>query len=276
MCLLGPSGSGKSTFLRCINHLEKINAGPPLGRRRARRLPRAGRQAPRAARARDRAQARRDRHGLPALQPVPAHDRARERDRWRRSGSRASSRGRPATGPRSCSSASGSATSSTPTRWQLSGGQQQRVAIARALAMQPKLMLFDEPTSALDPELVGEVLDVMRELARDGMTMIVVTHEMGFAREVADKVVFMDEGVVVEAGRPDEVLVSPATRADQGVPVEGPVGTRPVRRDPASCAADTRRDPRRCTADPRRAPPGSDGRTALGPRSRPRGRAGRG
>ncbi len=85
----------------------------------------------------------------------------------------------------------------------LSGGQQQRVAIARALAMQPKLMLFDEPTSALDPELVGDVLDVMRQLAEDGMTMIVVTHEMGFAREVADSVVFMDDGVVVEAGTPD-------------------------------------------------------------------------
>lgn len=91
----------------------------------------------------------------------------------------------------------------------LSGGQQQRVAIARALAMQPKLMLFDEPTSALDPELVGDVLDAMRQLARDGMTMIVVTHEMGFAREVADTAVFMDGGVVVEAGRPGEVLVSP-------------------------------------------------------------------
>ncbi len=91
----------------------------------------------------------------------------------------------------------------------LSGGQQQRVAIARALAMQPKLMLFDEPTSALDPELVGDVLDVMRGLARDGMTMIVVTHEMGFAREVADSVVFMDEGVVVESGKPPEVLGNP-------------------------------------------------------------------
>ncbi len=91
----------------------------------------------------------------------------------------------------------------------LSGGQQQRVAIARALAMQPKLMLFDEPTSALDPELVGDVLDAMRELAKSGMTMIVVTHEMGFAREVADSVVFMDDGVVVESGSPDDVLVNP-------------------------------------------------------------------
>jgi len=92
---------------------------------------------------------------------------------------------------------------------QLSGGQQQRVAIARALAMKPKLMLFDEPTSALDPELVGDVLDVMRDLARDGMTMIVVTHEMGFAREVADRLVFMDGGVIVEAGDPREVLSNP-------------------------------------------------------------------
>jgi polar amino acid transport system ATP-binding protein len=92
---------------------------------------------------------------------------------------------------------------------QLSGGQQQRVAIARALAMEPKLMLFDEPTSALDPELVGEVLDVMRALAEEGMTMIVVTHEMGFAREVGDSLVFMDEGVVVESGHPREVLTNP-------------------------------------------------------------------
>jgi polar amino acid transport system ATP-binding protein len=92
---------------------------------------------------------------------------------------------------------------------QLSGGQQQRVAIARALAMQPKLMLFDEPTSALDPELVGEVLDVMKNLARDGMTMIVVTHEIGFAREVGDSLIFMDGGVVVESGPPREVLTAP-------------------------------------------------------------------
>jgi polar amino acid transport system ATP-binding protein len=92
---------------------------------------------------------------------------------------------------------------------QLSGGQQQRVAIARALAMKPKLMLFDEPTSALDPELVGDVLDVMRDLAREGMTMIVVTHEIGFAREVADALVFMDGGVIVESGDPREVLANP-------------------------------------------------------------------
>ena len=91
----------------------------------------------------------------------------------------------------------------------LSGGQQQRVAIARALAIRPKVMLFDEPTSALDPELVGEVLTTMRDLAEQGLTMIVVTHEIGFAREAADRVVFMDQGVVVEQGKPDDVLVSP-------------------------------------------------------------------
>ena len=104
---------------------------------------------------------------------------------------------------------------------QLSGGQQQRVAIARALAMQPKLMLFDEPTSALDPELVGEVLAVMRDLAASGMTMIVVTHEMAFAREAGDSLVFMDEGVIVEAGRPREILANPAARADPLVPGQG-------------------------------------------------------
>ena len=92
---------------------------------------------------------------------------------------------------------------------ELSGGQQQRVAIARALAMRPKLMLFDEPTSALDPELVGEVLSVMRDLAQTGMTMIVVTHELGFAREVSNRMVFMDGGQIVEAGSPEEILISP-------------------------------------------------------------------
>jgi polar amino acid transport system ATP-binding protein len=98
---------------------------------------------------------------------------------------------------------------------QLSGGQQQRVAIARALAMRPKLMLFDEPTSALDPELVGEVLDVMRDLARSGMTMVVVTHEIGFAREVGDTLVFMDGGVIVEQGDPREVINNPREERTQ-------------------------------------------------------------
>ena len=110
----------------------------------------------------------------------------------------------------------------------LSGGQQQRVAIARALAMDPKLMLFDEPTSALDPELVGEVLDVMKALAKSGMTMIVVTHEMGFAREVADSLVFMDGGVVVESGRPARGARQPAARAHEGVPLQGALTTPPT------------------------------------------------
>ena len=93
---------------------------------------------------------------------------------------------------------------------QLSGGQQQRVAIARALAMNPKAMLFDEPTSALDPEMIGEVLDVMKALAREGMTMVVVTHEMGFAREVADRVIFMDEGKIIEEGTPEHFFTNPS------------------------------------------------------------------
>ena len=116
---------------------------------------------------------------------------------------------------------SGSPTRPSAYPRQLSGGQQQRVAIARALAMEPKLMLFDEPTSALDPELVGEVLDVMRELADDGMTMIVVTHEMGFAREVGDALVFMDDGVIVETGPRPRGARQPAARTHPGVPVEG-------------------------------------------------------
>ena len=143
-------------------------------------------------------------------------------------GARSASRGEPKAGrrasaPGSCSTGSGSPTRSMPIPTQLSGGQQQRVAIARALAMQPKLMLFDEPTSALDPELVGEVLDVMRGLAQDGLTMIVVTHEMGFAREVGDELVFMDDGVVVERGRPKDVLGRAADRAMSELPVQSPL-----------------------------------------------------
>lgn len=99
---------------------------------------------------------------------------------------------------------------------QLSGGQQQRVAIARALAMKPKIMLFDEPTSALDPEMVNEVLDVMKQLAFEGMTMVVVTHEMGFAREVADRVIFMDGGVIVEEGKPEDIFVNPQNERTKG------------------------------------------------------------
>ena len=208
MCIIGPSGSGKSTFLRCINHLEKIDAGKLyvdgelVGyRQRGDRLYELGDgevcrkraeigmvfqhfnlfphmtalgnviEGPVQVKGENRARAAQK--GLELLERVGLGDKAGAYPR------------------------------------QLSGGQQQRVAIARALAMDPKLMLFDEPTSALDPELVGDVLDAMRQLARDGMTMIVVTHEMGFAREVADQVVFMDDGVVVEAGQPSQVLQNP-------------------------------------------------------------------
>ncbi|WTA64024.1 amino acid ABC transporter ATP-binding protein [Streptomyces niveus] len=213
--MLGPSGSGKSTFLRCINHLEQIDAGSIhvggrlIGHRvsgsrvhhlRPREVTRQRRdigmvfqhfnlfphqtvlgnvmEAPVGVLRVPKAEAKKT--ALALLERVGLSDKA-------------------AAYPR-----------------QLSGGQQQRVAIARALAMRPKLMLFDEPTSALDPELVGEVLGTMRDLARDGLTMIVVTHEVGFAKEVADRVVFMDGGRVLESGSPQDVLdrpSNPRTRA---------------------------------------------------------------
>ena len=206
--LLGPSGSGKSTFLRCINHLEKIDAGrlwvdgELVGYRQS------GNRLYELQGVGGRPRARGDRDGLPALQPLPAHDRARERHRGAdpREGY-AARRGDPR--GTELLDRVGVADKLKTYPSQLSGGQQQRVAIARALAMRPKLMLFDEPTSALDPELVGEVLDVMRTLAREGMTMVVVTHEVGFAREVGDLVIFMDAGVVVEAGPPRAVFDSP-------------------------------------------------------------------
>ncbi len=208
MCMLGPSGSGKSTFLRCINHLEKINAGRltvdgELVGYRA--------DGDKLYELSDREIARkRSEIGMvfqhfnlfphmTALENVmlaPTRVGRRPKDEARLKASELLER-----------VGLGDKLKAYP--MQLSGGQQQRVAIARALAMEPKLMLFDEPTSALDPELVGDVLDVMRQLARDGMTMIVVTHEMGFAREVADTAVFMDDGVVVESGKPQQVLVSP-------------------------------------------------------------------
>jgi len=208
MCIVGPSGSGKSTFLRCINHLERIHSG---------RLSVDGQLVGYREKGgklyemhdREVATQRLDigmvfqRFNLfphmTALQnimeaPIRARGESKDvvRDRAQKLLERVGLGDRGASYPS-----------------QLSGGQQQRVAIARALCMQPKLMLFDEPTSALDPELVGEVLDVMRTLADEGMTMIVVTHEMGFAREVGDSLVFMDEGVVVEAGAPREVLANP-------------------------------------------------------------------
>lgn len=208
LCIIGPSGSGKSTFLRCINQLEKVDQGAiwidgelagfrrvgdalyelndkEIARQRIsigmvfQRFNLFGHmtaleniiEGPITAQKRPRAEAVEE-----ALTLLNRVGLSAKRDAY------------PA---------------------QLSGGQQQRVAIARALAMRPKLMLFDEPTSALDPELVGEVLAAMRDLARSGMTMVVVTHELGFAREVASRVVFMDEGVIVESGSPQDILTQP-------------------------------------------------------------------
>jgi polar amino acid transport system ATP-binding protein len=215
LCLLGPSGSGKSTFLRCINHLEKINSGrlsvdgELVGYREGAPGPdgRVGKL--HELHERDVARKRAEigmvfQHfnlfpHMTALENVtlaPIHvggvSRSQARERARELLTRV-----------------GLADKIDIYPVALSGGQQQRVAIARALAMSPKLMLFDEPTSALDPELVGDVLDAMRQLAHDGMTMIVVTHEIGFAREVGDTVVFMDQGVVVESGAPKEILTNP-------------------------------------------------------------------
>ncbi|MGZ6791831.1 MAG: amino acid ABC transporter ATP-binding protein [Mycobacteriales bacterium] len=207
-CLLGPSGSGKSTFLRCINHLEKVDAGrlsvdgELVGyRQQGGRLYELREKETAAKRAEIGMVFQRFNlfpHMTALGNIVEAPVRVKGLDRRT-----AEEQARVLLDRVGLSDK----VSSYPA--QLSGGQQQRVAIARALAMQPKLMLFDEPTSALDPELVGEVLDVMRGLAADGMTMVVVTHEMGFARDVADTVVFMDGGVVVETGPPREVIDAP-------------------------------------------------------------------
>jgi polar amino acid transport system ATP-binding protein len=208
MCLLGPSGSGKSTFLRCINHLEKIDAGrlyvdgELVGYRQdGDKLYELGDKE--VARKRTEIGMVFQRFNLfphmTALENVveaPIYVKGADPQTFRREG-------------RELLDRVGLADKVDVYPAQLSGGQQQRVAIARALAMHPKLMLFDEPTSALDPELVGDVLDVMRGLARDGMTMVVVTHEIGFAREAGDTVVFMDDGVVVETGAPRAVFDNP-------------------------------------------------------------------
>ncbi|MFC0030033.1 amino acid ABC transporter ATP-binding protein [Micromonospora chaiyaphumensis] len=208
VCVVGPSGSGKSTLLRCLNHLEEPQAGRvyvdgeligyeerggrlrPLPDARLRRQRESiGMVFQRFHLFPHRTALENVMEGLVAVKGVPAAAaRRRAADLLERVGLADRAHHYPA---------------------QLSGGQQQRVAIARSLAMSPKLMLFDEPTSALDPELVGEVLEVMKDLAASGMTMIVVTHEMGFAREVGDHLVFMDEGLIVEQGPPREVLAAP-------------------------------------------------------------------
>jgi len=214
VCIIGPSGSGKSTFLRCINHLEKINAGrlwvdgTLVGYRERGGKLHELKEKEIAAQRREVGMVFQQFNLFPHLTAmeniteapckVKKEHKAEARQRAQELLTRVGL---------------GDRGESYPS--QLSGGQQQRVAIARALAMRPKLMLFDEPTSALDPEMVGEVLDVMRNLAREGMTMIVVTHEMGFAREAGDHLVFMDDGVVVEAGNPREVLANPQQQRTQ-------------------------------------------------------------
>ena len=206
--LLGPSGSGKSTLLRCVNHLESIDGGriivdgELIGYRQA--GTKNHEMTPR--------QIAKQRRGIGMVFQrfnLFPHLTALENICEAPVGVVKLSKGAARKRALDLLDRVGLADFAGHYPAQLSGGQQQRVAIARALAMEPKLMLFDEPTSALDPELVGDVLDVMRELARDGMTMIVVTHEIGFARSVADQVVFMDGGVVVEAGPPEEVLGNP-------------------------------------------------------------------
>jgi polar amino acid transport system ATP-binding protein len=206
--IIGPSGSGKSTFLRCINHLEKINAGrlwvdgELVGyRQRGDKLHELHDKE--VARKRSEIGMVFQRFNLfphmTALENImvgPIQVRGESKDVVRDRAQKLLDR-----------VGLGQRGESHPA--QLSGGQQQRVAIARALAMQPKLMLFDEPTSALDPELVGEVLEAMKELANEGMTMIVVTHEIGFAREVGDALLFMDEGVIMESGKPRDVVANP-------------------------------------------------------------------
>ena len=208
LCLIGPSGSGKSTFLRCINHLEKIDSGrlsvdgAIIGYRE--HNGKLYELKP--------SEAAKQRSGIgmvfqrfnlfphmTALDNVTSgmiRVQSIDNDTATKEGMALLDR-------------VGLSEKANHYPAHLSGGQQQRVAIARALAMKPKLMLFDEPTSALDPELVGEVLDVMKGLAQSGMTMLVVTHEMGFAKEVADSVIFMDNGVVVESGKPSDVLNNP-------------------------------------------------------------------
>jgi polar amino acid transport system ATP-binding protein len=208
MCLLGPSGSGKSTFLRCINHLEKINSGrlsvdgELVGYREAGGKLYELRE--------DVISRKRSEIGM-VFQQFNLFPHMTAAQNVMLAPTRVKGLKRGAARDRAVELLGQVGLSDKIDSYPvaLSGGQQQRVAIARALAMEPKLMLFDEPTSALDPELVGDVLDAMRVLAHQGMTMIVVTHEIGFAREVGDTVVFMDEGVVVEQGRPDDVLNNP-------------------------------------------------------------------
>ena len=214
LCIVGPSGSGKSTFLRCINHLETVDAGrlrvdgTLVGyREKGDKL--------HELHPKEAAQQRRDIGMVFQRFNLFPHMTAIENIVEAPIRVKRESKVDAVTRAKELLARVGLADKADSYPAHLSGGQQQRVAIARALAMDPKLMLFDEPTSALDPELVGDVLDVMKKLAADGMTMIVVTHEMGFAREVADSLVFMDGGVVVESGDPREVLANPQHQRTQ-------------------------------------------------------------
>ena len=196
--IIGPSGSGKSTFLRCLNHLEKIDRGTII----IDKIPLTD--------SKTNIYKVREEIGMvfqhfnlfPHLSVLRNITLAQIKVRKR-------SKEEAERIARDLLVKVGIPEKADNYPFQLSGGQQQRVAIARALAMQPKIMLFDEPTSALDPEMIGEVLDVMKNLAKEGMTMVVVSHEMGFAREVADRVVFMDEGRIVEEGIPDHLFNHP-------------------------------------------------------------------
>ena len=199
VCLIGASGSGKSTLLRCINLLEPVDAG---------RISVDGDEIT-AAGVDVEPGAAGDRDRVPGVQPVPAHDRAAKRDARRRARRSACRGGRPRRQARALLERFGLADKVLEYPDRLSGGQQQRVAIVRALAMQPRLMLLDEVTSALDPELVAEVLEVIRELAEQGMTMIIATHEMGFARDIANRVCFLHDGVILEQGPPDQIFSEP-------------------------------------------------------------------
>jgi polar amino acid transport system ATP-binding protein len=208
MCIIGPSGSGKSTLLRCMNHLEKINRGrlwvngQLVGYRQKGDI---------LYELHDREVSAQRREIGMVFQRFNLFPHMTALENIMEAPIRVKKESRAVVRDRAqellASVGLGDKAGSYPS--QLSGGQQQRVAIARALAMQPKLMLFDEPTSALDPELVGEVLETMKQLALGGMTMVVVTHEMGFAREVGDSLVFMDYGIVVERGIPREILTNP-------------------------------------------------------------------
>ncbi|HEY5495725.1 MAG TPA: amino acid ABC transporter ATP-binding protein [Candidatus Limnocylindrales bacterium] len=206
--VLGPSGSGKTTFIRCVNHLEKIQSGRIFvnghligyrdvnGKLVEDKEANIARQRQEIGMVFQRFNLFPHKTALENIIEAPIQVRGTPKDEAIEMG-------------RALLTRVGLAVKEQSYPSQLSGGQQQRVAIARALAMKPALMLFDEPTSALDPEMIGEVLEVMKELAREGMTMIVVTHEMGFAKEVADRVVMMDEGVVVEEGTPEHFFTNP-------------------------------------------------------------------